>query len=379
MNDALEKAAALRAQGQAFALATVVGRRAPVSAHLGDRAIVYTDGRMDGFVGGACSREIVRKHALQALKTRHSLLVSIRPDASAGESPDPEHVIVPMTCASEGAIDVYVEPFMPARRLIVVGATPVAEALARVAVTVDYQVVRIVDARDRRDLHSHTAEGIDLRSLESLGEAIVERSGDVAVVVASQGHYDEEALEAALKANASYVGLVASRKRGANVQSFLQGSGVPHVDSIRCPAGLDLGARSAPEVALSILAEIVQLQPAASINAAHGSSSDAPVGSAHHASHAAPAAAADSLEPRRVSDASRAAALGGGAPSALKMPTGGFESPLASTAVDPVCQMDVEMADARYTAEVAGTTYYFCCAQCRTRFVATPDAFLSAS
>ena len=100
--DLLEQIAALRREGQPFAVATVVGRRAPVSAHLGDRAIIYTDGRMEGFVGGACSREIVRTQALDALQTRRPRLVSIRSDAAEPTRVHAEHVRVPMTCVSEG-------------------------------------------------------------------------------------------------------------------------------------------------------------------------------------------------------------------------------------------------------------------------------------
>src|SRR4029453_2937655 len=129
--DLFEQIAALRRDGESFSLATVVARRAPVSAHLGDRAIVFADGRMEGFVGGACSREIIRQQALDALKTRCSRRVSIQPGASSTPTSTGEHVVVPMTCVSEGAIDVYVEPFVRARRLLVVGATPVAEWLGR--------------------------------------------------------------------------------------------------------------------------------------------------------------------------------------------------------------------------------------------------------
>src|SRR6478672_13182267 len=106
-----ERVAALQRDGQSFAVATVVARRAPVSAHLGDRAIVFADGRMEGFVGGACSHEIIRRQALEVLRARRGRLVSIRPDASHPDE-SPEHVTVAMTCASEGAIDVYVEPFL---------------------------------------------------------------------------------------------------------------------------------------------------------------------------------------------------------------------------------------------------------------------------
>ena len=157
MNDFFDRVAVMRREGQAFAVATVVGRRAPVSAHLGDRAIVYADGRMEGFVGGACSREIVRKQALESMRARHACLVSIRPDAAEASRSNPEHVIVPMTCVSEGAVDVYVEPFVPARRLVVVGTTPVADALTRTARSLDYEVVRVVDASEQRDLDPSAA------------------------------------------------------------------------------------------------------------------------------------------------------------------------------------------------------------------------------
>jgi xanthine dehydrogenase accessory factor len=328
--DLFEQMAALRREGQSFALATVVARRAPVSAHLGDRAIVFADGRMEGFVGGACSREIIRRQALDALATRCSRLVSIQPDASDVESTG-EHVVVPMTCVSEGAIDVYVEPFVQARRLVVAGATPVAESLARLARGMTYDVVRAVDARELRDIEREAATlGVTVVTLDAL-EAVLQESvpgnPDLSAVVVSQGHYDEEALETILKYGVPYVGLVASRTRGAAVRALLEERGVPGTAAIRNPAGLDLGARTPPEVALSILAEIVQARPSG-VRAA------------------APKAAA-------------------------------VVAPAApETAVDPVCGMSVTMASARQKAEVDGIAYYFCCANCRAKFLADPQAYL---
>jgi xanthine dehydrogenase accessory factor len=301
-----------------------------VSAHLGDRAIVYADGRMEGFIGGACSREIIRKQALESLRARRSCLVSIRPDAAAASSDDPEHLIVPMTCVSEGAVDVYVEPFVPARKLIVVGMTPVADALARTGASLHYDVVRIVDSHEERDAVSSSTPAFSVAPLDALENILRNAGGDAAVVVASQGHYDEQALEVVLRQSASYVGLVASRQRGATVRSYLQKQGLAGVDAIRNPAGLDLGARTAPEVAVSILAEIVQARPAGAL---------------------------DGVGPRAT----------------LR------SAPVApATAVDPVCKMDVEPASARHRADVNGTTYYFCCAQCRTRFVDDPSRYLAS-
>jgi xanthine dehydrogenase accessory factor len=328
--DFFERIAALGREGLRFATATVVGRRAPVSAHLGDRAIVFADGRMEGFVGGACSREIVRKQALESLASGTGRIVSIRPDATEAAGASPECVVVPMTCASEGAIDVYIEPFVQARRLVVVGGTPIAAALARVARSLDYRVVRVVDDRERADLEPEAAAlGVGVATLDAIDE-VLRPSGagtdDRAVVVASQGHYDEETLEAALRSGAPYVGLVASRARGAIVRALLEERNVPGLAGLRNPAGLDLGARTPPEVALSILAEIVQTR---------SNLVEAPAGSA-----VAPDATTATAAP--------------------------------ASAIDPVCGMEVDVATARHEADFDGVTYYFCCAGCRARFVKQP-------
>jgi xanthine dehydrogenase accessory factor len=345
MPDFFDKIATLRRGGESFAVATVVARRPPVSAHLGDQAIVYADGRMEGFVGGACSREIVRKQALASLRARHACLVSIRPDAAAASGSDPEHVVVPMTCVSEGAVDVYVEPFVQARRLVVVGSTPVADALTRTARSLDYDIVRVVAAGEQRDLEAGAgALGFSVASLDAL-EATVRQAGtDVAAVVASQGHYDEEALETILTCGASYVGLVASRKRGATVRAFLEERGVAGLDRLRIPAGLDLGARTPPEVALSILAEIVKARPSQAVTRADVESE---------------------TEVRQ-----------GMSPA----PEGAAASPegLPGVAIDPVCQMEVTIATARHSAEVGGTMYYFCCPHCRARFLKDPASYVEA-
>src|SRR5262249_46838750 len=157
---------------------------------------------------------------------------------------------------SEGAIDVFVDPFVQARQLVVIGATPVADAVARLARSMELNVVRVVDARERTDLGDVAAQpGGTVADLDDLADIARRRPADSAAVIASQGHYDEQALEAVLAAGVSYVGLVASRKRGAGVRSLLEANGVPGLAAVRSPAGLDLGARTAPEVALSILAE----------------------------------------------------------------------------------------------------------------------------
>ena len=201
------------------------------------------------------------------MKTRCSRLVSIRPDASDAGTSTGEHVVVPMTCVSEGAIDVYVEPFVQARRLVVVGATPVAESLARLARSMDYDVVRVVDGREQRDIEQEAATlGVTVVTLDALERDPA--GGAPAAPIARpssrrRGTTTRRRSKSILRCGVPYVGLVASRTRGAAVRALLEERGVPGVATIRNPAGLDLGARTPPEVALSILAEIVQAHPAA--------------------------------------------------------------------------------------------------------------------
>jgi len=225
---------------------------------------------------------------------------------------------------------VYVEPDLRPRRIVVVGATPVADAVARSAAALEYDVVRVVAAHEVRDLETAAApRGYRVVPLDELDRIVHEGGTGTAAVVASQGHYDEQALETILEGGVAYVGLVASRTRGAAVKAWLSDRGAPAVDAIHNPAGLDLGARTPPEVAVSILAEIVQSRPAAVLDATAGDRS----------------AAAEALP--------------------------------AATAVDPVCHMDVDIATARHTAELNGTRYYFCCAQCQSAFTKDPAAYLT--
>lgn len=324
-----ERVAELERARTPFALATVVTRQAPVSARLGDRAIVFSDGRMQGFVGGSCSRDIVRRQAVEAMQRGSARLVRIRPQAQPNADPDDgrETIVIPMSCASEGAVDVYIEPRLPARTLLIVGLTPVADELARLGAAIDaYRVVRVVHQRELHDLENE--EAARALSLDALRHFIAEmEAGDRArllAVIASQGHYDEAALEALLECDTpAYVGLLASRKRAADVFAVLEGQGVARerLARVRNPAGLDIGARRPSEVAVSILAEIVAVT----------SGSDAWCATPES----------------------------------------------AELALDPVCGMDVEPAQALYHREYSGRTYYFCSARCRAAFATEPQHYAS--
>jgi xanthine dehydrogenase accessory factor len=309
--------AELERERASFAVATVVARRAPVSSHLGDRAIVLADGRMEGFVGGSCSRDIVRREALRALRSGQPRLVQIRPDADdTAASADNDCVVVAMGCASEGAVDVYIEPHVPSPRLLVVGDTPVADALARIAAEIPYDVVRVLLEAELAALPARPRiRAIALETLQQhLDDAGSDERAQLVAVVASQGHYDEAALAPLLAAEPAFVGLLASPRRGAAVKATLAQQGVApeRLERISVPVGLDIGARTPGDVAISIVAQIVAASPQR--------------------------AAADAIAP--------------------------------ATAFDPVCGMEVDLATALHRIEHGGRTYAFCCAGCRASFAA---------
>jgi xanthine dehydrogenase accessory factor len=228
-DDPLLLAARLSQRGEAYAMATVVRVLRPASARRADRALVTPDGSLHGWIGGACSEPLVVREALRALADGEPRLVRICPPGSAPEAAD-DVVVAESTCASEGTVEVLVEPHLPTPLLAVVGDSPAARTLAELARAVGWRVTTGVDA-----------------------------DAD-AVVVAAMGQGDEKgALEAALGGGAGYVGLVASARRAAAVVAELRARGLDdHARArLRSPAGLDLGPCTQEEIAVAILAELV--------------------------------------------------------------------------------------------------------------------------
>jgi xanthine dehydrogenase accessory factor len=276
--NALAEAGRLAAEGRPFALATVVNVERPASARRGDHAIVTPDGALAGWVGGACTEPTVVREALAALADGEARVVRVQGG-----------------CASEGAIEVLVEPQLPAPLVAVVGDSPAARMLGQLAETVGWRVSG--ELEERAD----------------------------AVVVATMGQSDEEALEAALTGEAGYIGLVASAKRGSAVLADLRARGLDEetLARVRCPAGLDLGPSSQEEIAVAILAELVAWR------------------------HTKPGSTAELVEPVE--------------------------------AVDPVCGMTISIAGAREQVAHDGRTYYFCGPGCRSRFEADPARYLATA
>jgi xanthine dehydrogenase accessory factor len=288
--DIARRVEALTSERTPFVMATVVRAQRPTSVRPGDSGIVLGDGTIEGFVGGACAETSVRLQALRALETGEALLLRIVPEGD--ETAETEGaMVVQNPCLSGGALEIFLEPRLPAPRITVVGNTPIAQALASIGERAGYEV----------DLAGTVAED------------------SIALVVASHGKDEEDALTAALAAAVPYVGLVASRKRGAAVIDELRERDVPEeqIERVHTPAGLDIGAKTAEEIAISILAEIV----------------------ATRHQHVHPPAFA------------------------------------SAEATDPVCGMTVAIASDTPSAEHEGTTIYFCGDGCRQAFEQDPARY----
>ncbi len=293
------RAAALRADGVPFVLARVVRAEKPTSAKPGDSAVVFADGTIEGFVGGSCAESTVRAQALARLDSGEALLLRITPEPedAAGE---PGTLSVHNACLSGGTLEIFLEPVVPAPRVVVQGDSPIATALRTVGASLGWQV----------ETYSSDAA-----------------PGAAAVVVASHGRDEEGVLIDALATDAPYVGLVASRKRGESVVASLAVDEAARA-RVHTPAGLDIGARSSEEVALSILAEVVSSR-------------------------------------RR--------------PSGQPVESPGAPAPESATALDPVCGMTVATVEASLHLDHDGTRYWFCGSGCLRAFAADPAGFLATA
>ena len=289
----LERAVDLARRGEPFVLATVVWREGPSSGQHGSRAIYTADGEMHGWIGGACAEPVFKREAVKTLEAGKPRLLALGASDRFGDLPDGT-MAVEMSCQSEGALQIYLEPVMSMPHLVIVGDSPMSQTLAQQAGHLDWNV-ELVNGSD-------------------FSEGVVSSSS--VVVIATQGHGDEEVLTSALKAAPAYVGVVASAKRGASLREFLAGQSIDsaQLDAMRIPAGLDLGSTTHKEMAVAILAELVQRRAAGEFTGVV------------------------------------------------------IDAPQPETAIDPICGMTVDAVPTSNPLEVGDETYYFCCPGCRAAF-----------
>ncbi len=239
----------LEAKGEGYVLATVIRAVAPTSAKPGDKAVVTEEGVVHGWIGGSCAEPTIKKEAELALSDGACRVVQITPDQ--GLPNDREGlVVVPMTCYSGGELEIYLEPHRAKRELVVFGNSPVAQALVELGVAVGYMVT-VVDMTERPPLEGATV-------LTSLDEVEVRRSDEAAIVVATHGVFDEDAIAKAVELAPSYLGVVASPKRFSSLHGSMERRGVSREAWSRVdgPAGIDIGAKTPEEIAVSIIAAI---------------------------------------------------------------------------------------------------------------------------
>jgi len=335
--DLIQLAADLARKGEAFAVAVVVRREPASSAQVGNMAIVTESGELHGWLGGSCIQPTVVREALGAMRGALPQLIAISPDGTAARGPGV--TVFPMTCHSGGSVEIYVEPILPAPRLLIFGISPAAQALARLGKAMGYAVDASDPEADATIFPDADRILPDFRPDPFAGRPSSQRDRLFALV-ATLGRRDEAAIREALAAEPAYLGVVASPRRFAEIRRTLVAGGTASeaLDQIANPAGLDIGAKTPEEVALSILAEIVQIR--------RNSTPDS------------------QLPPPKqtVGDKKR---------------LGSRELEVGSSTEerDPVCGMTVVAATAPDRAHHGGRSYYFCCSGCRERFLAEPERY----
>ena len=329
----MDKASRLKAAGQPFVLATVVRCESPTSAKPGAKAIITPDGDIEGWIGGGCAQPAVIKTAKQALQDGQPRLIRISPERS--ENQEAGIVDFGMVCHSGGTLDIFIDPVIARPVLFIIGASPAAQALCSLAREVGFSVTAAFSGADKKMFPEAD------RILDRLDGLELPPGGPGFVVVATQGKRDEAGLEAALATGAEYIAFIASERKAAKLKEYLRerGHDRARVDAIIAPAGVEIGAVTPEEIALSVLAGVVQARRSGS--------------GAIMATVAQPA---------------KTTAAKGVPPSTAK----------PAQAIDPICGMTVITAGAEHRSEYAGRTYYFCCAHCRHTFEKDPGKYAEA-
>jgi xanthine dehydrogenase accessory factor len=290
----LQHAVELSRRGEEFVMATVVWREGPSSGQHGSRAIVTREGEVIGWIGGACAEPVLVREAHRALAEGKSHLLALGSSNQFGDIPQGMTAIA-ISCQSEGALQIFIEPVIPVPHLVIVGRSPMAHTLWRLGLDLDWNA-ELIDGPE------FSAEAIGANSI---------------VIVATQGHGDEEVLEKAISVGPTYLGVVGSARRGEALRGYLadRGHAPELLDAIRVPVGLDLGPTSHREVAVAVLAELVAVRAAGGLRGT-------------------PAASTASI----------------------------------AEAIDPICGMTVTADNTSYPIVRDAETHYFCGVGCHDQF-----------
>ena len=310
---------------KAYALAIIVRRKIPSSGKPGDKAIITADGHIHGWIGGGCTRGIVLKEALLSIKERKPRFVSISPNKVKGTD---EHTkIYAMTCQSGGEVEVYIEPVLPKPQLVIFGTSHIAKSLAKVAKAIDYQVDVVMSSADK-NVFPEVDSIIGIKDLDT-----DQIKSTASIVVCTQGEGDAEALQKALSIGSSYLSFVASRKKAQAIYTEVRALGAKfdQLKKIKTPAGIDIGAKTPEEVAISILAEIIK----------------------HYREK-------KELAPSKEEKTEE-----------IILNNDDFF-------MNPVCNIPVQKSTAKHVINYKEKDYYFCCDGCKVSFEKAPENYASA-
>jgi len=324
-----EKLDELRKKNEPFVTATVVRREVPSSGKSGDKAIIDKFGKMTGWIGGGCVKGIILKEADDAIKSGKSRLVKVGKSLSTLKQ---EGVVdYKMTCMSEGTVEVFIEPVLPSPHLVVIGKTAIAKALVKIARTAGFRITVVA-----ADITPQTFEKVD-ELITQINLDQVKLFSSSSIVVCTQGEQDEETLEQVLQKNCSYIGFVASRKKKSGVFEYLlqQGMDQKKLDEVHSPAGIDIAAKRPEEVAISIIAEIIQVHN----NKPQHAESFIDTG--------------ENVDSEIQND--------------IK----------PSYYINPVCGVPVDKNSPKHIIEYQGEKVYFCCDGCKVKFEAEPTRYMT--
>jgi xanthine dehydrogenase accessory factor len=315
----LRKASELRTRDCPFAVAIVVKYEPPVSGKPGDKAIIQSDGKVWGWIGGGCVQPLVIREAMQAIQAGSPRIVRIAPSAESEQATG--MVNYSMSCHGGGALEVYIEPVLPKARILIFGRSLAAQSLSKLGKTVGYGI-SVVAPGASRELFPDA----DLIA-EEVAPGQMNNGSEIYIVVATQGERDEEALEQALRTNARYISFIASHTKARKIIDSLAGKGVlpEMLTRIKAPAGLAIGTSSSSEIAVSIIAEIIQAKK--------------------------------------------------GRSSGFARPEASSPETSAEQSMDPVCGMRVEASESTHQSEFKGRLFHFCCAGCKQTFDRQPEKY----
>ncbi len=320
------------AKGSNFAIAQVVDRIAPSSGKVGDKALILETGELIGWIGGGCVRGIVIKEAIDVIKTKRYRRVRISPEGGSRETATYKEYV--MSCQSKGTLEIMIEPVIPQPELIVIGKSNIARKLVQMAVAADFRVsVMATDADVQMFPDAHSiSELVDFSTFKSLTNTYI--------IVTTQGENDERSVKEALETSVAYVGFVASAKKAEDIRLYLINEGISEarVAELRSPVGLDINAKLASEVAISILAEVIS----------------------------------DFREENKAA-ASCCGSAKTSQPIAATTPDDQFTQDYY---INPVCNVPVSKKNPKHIIEYQGEKVYFCCDGCKVSFENDPEKYI---